>query len=52
MPYDHSTKIGNQGDVVKHLAASELPVRVVDVSGTTVGSVDRVAVLNLISGED
>lgn len=39
-------------DVVKHLAASELPVRVVNAAGLTVGSVDRVAVLTLISGEE
>ena len=51
--YGVSVAIGTKvRDVVKHLAASELPVRVIDVSGVTVGSVDRVAVLDLISGED
>ncbi len=39
-------------DVVPYVAASELPVRVVDASGTVVGSIDRVAVLSVIAGED
>jgi glycine betaine/proline transport system ATP-binding protein len=38
-------------DIVRFLAESELPVRVVDAKGTTVGSVNRVAVLNVVAGE-
>ncbi len=51
--YGASVPVGTKvRDVVRHLTDSELPVRVVDDSGATVGSVDRVAVLNVISGED
>jgi glycine betaine/proline transport system ATP-binding protein len=39
-------------DVVGHVAASDLPVRIVDGDGTMVGSIDRVAVLSVIAGED
>ena len=39
-------------DVVPHVAASELPVRVVDETGAVVGSIDRVTVLSVIAGED
>ena len=39
-------------DVVKFLAESDRPVAVVDAAGQTIGSVDRVAVLNVVAGED
>jgi glycine betaine/proline transport system ATP-binding protein len=39
-------------DVVPAVAASDLPVHVVDEHGTVVGSIDRVAVLRVIAGED
>jgi glycine betaine/proline transport system ATP-binding protein len=39
-------------DVVAEVAASELPVRVVDEQGAVVGSIDRVAVLSVIAGDD
>jgi glycine betaine/proline transport system ATP-binding protein len=39
-------------DVVKHVARNDLPVRVVGADGATIGSVDRVAVLSVIAGED
>ena len=39
-------------DVVPQVAASELPVRVVDASGAVVGSIDRVTVLSVIAGTD
>ena len=39
-------------DVVAHVAASELPVQVVDETGAVVGSIDRVTVLSVIAGED
>jgi glycine betaine/proline transport system ATP-binding protein len=51
--YGASVTVGTKvRDVVRHLAVSELPVRVVDGAGSTVGSIDRVAVLNVISGEE
>jgi glycine betaine/proline transport system ATP-binding protein len=39
-------------DIVKLVAASELPVQVVDHSGAHLGHVDRVHVLSLIAGEE
>ncbi len=39
-------------DVVGHVASSDLPVQVVDESGVPVGSVDRLAVLEVIAGDD
>jgi len=39
-------------DVVRHFATGDLPVRVVDAAGVVVGSVDRVAVLSVVAGED
>jgi glycine betaine/proline transport system ATP-binding protein len=39
-------------DIVGQVAMSELPVRVVDASGTPVGSVSRLAVLEVIAGDD
>jgi glycine betaine/proline transport system ATP-binding protein len=39
-------------DVVGQVAASPLPVHVVDAEGTIVGSIDRVTVLSVIAGED
>ncbi len=39
-------------DVVHLVAASEYPVCIVDAHGTAVGSIDRVAVLSVIAGED
>ena len=39
-------------DVVPLVAHSDLPVRVVNDAGATVGSIDRVAVLSVIAGED
>jgi glycine betaine/proline transport system ATP-binding protein len=39
-------------DVVRLVATSDLPVRVVDADGAVVGSVDRVAVLSVVAGED
>ena len=39
-------------EVVPQVAASELPVRVVDASGAVVGSIDRTTVLSVIAGED
>jgi glycine betaine/proline transport system ATP-binding protein len=39
-------------DVVRHFAHGSLPVRVVDAGGNTVGSLDRVAVLSVVAGED
>ena len=51
--YGASAPVGTKvRDVVRFLAQSELPVRVVDADGMTVGSVDRVAVLTTISGEE
>jgi glycine betaine/proline transport system ATP-binding protein len=39
-------------DVMGRLAHQELPVAVVDGDGVVVGTVDRVAVLRLVAGED
>lgn len=39
-------------DVVKLVAGSDRPVRVVDGTGATVGAIDRVGVLHTIAGED
>ena len=39
-------------DVVRLVATSDLPVRVVDADGAGVGLVDRVAVLSEVAGED
>ncbi len=39
-------------DVVGLVTRSELPVQIVDHSGGVVGSIDRVAVLSVIAGED
>ncbi len=39
-------------DVVAHVATSDLPVGVLDQHGTIVGSVDRLAVLEVIAGDD
>jgi glycine betaine/proline transport system ATP-binding protein len=39
-------------DVVRYIASDDRPVRVVDANGTGVGSVDRIAVLSVIAGED
>ena len=39
-------------DVVPFVAASDLPVNVVDGAGAIVGSVDRTTVLSVIAGED
>ncbi len=39
-------------DVVAEVAGSELPVRIVDANGVTVGSIDRVTVLAVIAGGD
>jgi glycine betaine/proline transport system ATP-binding protein len=39
-------------DVVRLVATSDLPVRVVDADGAAVGSVDRVAVLSVVAGEE
>jgi len=39
-------------DVVGLVAATDRPVRIVDAEGATVGSIDRVAVLTVIAGED
>ncbi len=39
-------------DVVRLVATSDLPVQVVDAAGKTVGSVDRIAVLSVVAGED
>ncbi len=39
-------------DVVRHFAMGDRPVRVVDATGAVVGSVDRVAVLSVVAGED
>ena len=39
-------------DVVRLVATSDLPVRVIDTEGRAVGSVDRVAVLSVVAGED
>jgi glycine betaine/proline transport system ATP-binding protein len=51
--YGASVPVGTKvRDVVRHLAGSELPLRIVDATGSTVGSVDRVAVLTVIAGED
>jgi hypothetical protein len=39
-------------DVVGHLARSDRPVAVVGPDGRPVGTVDRVAVLRVVAGED
>ena len=39
-------------DVVRLVATSDLPVRVVDADGVAVGSVNRVAVLSVVAGEE
>jgi glycine betaine/proline transport system ATP-binding protein len=39
-------------DVVPYVTATDLPVHVVDDSGAVVGSIDRVAVLSVIAGEE
>ncbi|MGD9703445.1 MAG: glycine betaine/L-proline ABC transporter ATP-binding protein [Acidimicrobiia bacterium] len=39
-------------DVVRLVATSDLPVRVIDADGAVVGSVDRVAVLSVVAGEE
>ena len=39
-------------DVVGRVATTELPLRVVDGSGTPVGSIDRMGVLSVIANED
>jgi hypothetical protein len=39
-------------DVMGRLAHNELPVGVVDGDGRVVGTVDRVAALRLVAGED
>ncbi len=39
-------------DVVGLVAHSDLPVQVVDLAGAPIGSIDRVAVLSVIAGED
>ena len=39
-------------DVVGQVAASPLPVHVVDADGTVIGSIDRVTVLSVIAGAD
>ncbi len=39
-------------DVVGQVATSDLPVGVLDARGTVVGSVDRMAVLEVIAGDD
>ena len=39
-------------DVVRHVATGDLPIGVVDASGAVLGSVDRVAVLSVVAGED
>ena len=39
-------------DLVRHIASSDLPLRVVDARGQTVGSVDRIAILSVVAGED
>ncbi len=39
-------------DVVGRVAGSELPMRVIDRSGTPVGTIDRVSVLSVIATED
>ena len=46
------TTIMKVRDVVPRVAASELPVQVVDETGAVVGSIDRVTVLSVIAGED
>ena len=52
-PYGLSVPSGTKvRDVVRLLVESELPVRVVDTAGTTLGSVDRVGVLGVIARED
>ena len=51
----HAGSVGVQTkvrDAVGLVTATDLPVRVVDDSGTVVGSIDRVAVLSVIAGED
>ena len=44
-----STKVR---DVVRYLVGSDLPLKVLAPNGATIGSVDRVAVLMVIAGED
>ena len=39
-------------DVMGRLAHNDLPVGVIDAEGRIVGSVDRVAALRLVAGED
>jgi hypothetical protein len=39
-------------DVVGRVATTELPLRVIDGSGTPVGSIDRMGVLSVIANED
>jgi hypothetical protein len=39
-------------DVVRHVATGDLPIGVVDAAGNVIGSVDRVAVLSVVAGED
>ena len=39
-------------DVVAQVATTDLPIRVVDAGGLTLGSVDRVSVLSVVAGAD
>ncbi len=39
-------------DVVRHVARSDQAVAVLDADGRTIGSVDRMAVLSVVAGED
>jgi glycine betaine/proline transport system ATP-binding protein len=55
VPGDHAGSVPattKVRDVVALVTRSELPVQVVDQSGVAVGSIDRVAVLSVIAGED
>jgi glycine betaine/proline transport system ATP-binding protein len=45
---DADTKVR---DIVGRVAASELPLRVLDATGTVVGSIDRIGVLSVIANE-
>ena len=48
-----TVKVGTKvRDLVRHVATSDLPLRVVDATGATVGSVDRIAILSVVAGED
>jgi glycine betaine/proline transport system ATP-binding protein len=51
--YAGTVRVGTKvRDVVPQVAASSLPVHVVDATGAVVGSIDRVTVLLVIAGED